>query len=217
VAEVAQVGHALTTTVASAATTVAAPVSTLSRLHAAAPYLDMSALQDGLHAYNVVNSEHMVKNPMLTVVDYALPSNQQRMWVFNMDSDQLVMKTYVAHGQNSGLTYAKQFSNANNSKESSLGTFVTLGTYNGHHGCSLHIQGLEQGFNNNAYARCIVVHSANYVSPAFIQANGRAGRSWGCLAVGPKVAPTLIQDIKGGSVIFSYYPDANYLAHSQYA
>lgn len=217
VTTVDQVGQAVTTTVASAAATIAAPISTLSRLHAVAPYLNMQALQDGLHAYKVANSEHLVKNPLLTVVDYALPSNQQRMWVFNMDTDQLLMKTYVAHGMNSGGKYAKHFSNADNSKESCLGTFLTLGTYDGHHGCSLNIQGLEQGYNNNAYARRIVVHPAKYVAPSFIKANGYAGRSWGCLAVGPKVAPTLIQDIKGGSVIFSYYPSANYLDHSLYA
>ena len=215
-ATAADVGQAVSTVANSAITTVTG-TNVFNQVHVAAPDLNPTTLNDALHAYQVANQEHLVKNQMLTVVDYSLPSNQQRMWVFNMQSDSLLFKTYVAHGQNSGLTKATKFSNDDSSKESCLGTFITLGTYCGHHGQSLNIQGLEQGFNDHAYARRIVVHSAAYVAPSFIKAQGRAGRSWGCLAVGPQIAPQLIQTIKGGSVIFSYYPDANYLAHSQFA
>ena len=206
--------QAVNTTANTAITTVDA---TFSQLHTVAPFLNPVTLKDALHAYQVANNEHLVKNQRLTVVDYSLPSNQKRMWVFDMNTDKLLFKTYVAHGQNSGLTDAKKFSNSDSSKESCLGTFVTMGTYCGHHGQSLNIQGLEKGYNDHAYSRRIVVHSAAYVAPDYIKSNGRAGRSWGCLAVGPQIAQQIIQTIKGGSVIFSYYPDAGYLAHSQFA
>lgn len=210
-ATAANLGQAVTTVASSAVD------STFNQLHTVAPYLNPVTLKDALHAYSVANAAHLVKNPMLTVVDYSLPSNQQRMWVFNMNTDQLLYKTYVAHGQNSGLTNATQFSNKDSSKQSCLGTFVTKDTYYGKHGNSLRIQGLEQGYNDHALSRDIVVHSAAYVAPNYIKSNGRAGRSWGCLAVGPQIAPKIIQAIKGGSVIFSYYPDASYLAQSHYA
>jgi hypothetical protein len=217
VTTVADAGQAVETIANSGVDTVVGSDGLFAQLHTAAPFLKSVALKDALHAYEVVNQEHLVKNPRLTVVDYSLPSNQKRMWVFDMNSDKLLFKTYVAHGKNSGFINATRFSNQDSSKESCLGTFVTDQVYYGKHGKSLRIQGLEKGYNDHALSRDIVVHSAAYVAPDYIKNNGHAGRSWGCLALGPQIAQQIIQTIKGGSVIFSYYPDAGYLAHSQFA
>jgi hypothetical protein len=86
----------------------------------------------------------------------------------------------------------------------SLGLFVTDSSYVGHNGYSLRLRGLDPGINDNAWARAIVVHGAAYVSDAIAAKLGRLGRSWGCPAVRTDIARTLIDTIKGGTVLFAY-------------
>lgn len=181
-----------------------------------APQLNKQVLKLALTAYTNANKRGAVKKPVLTVIDYSLPSNKQRMWVFDVRNERLLYNTYVAHGKNSGVNVAKHFSNRESSKESSLGTYITKDTYIGHKGYSLNIQGLDRGFNDNAYNRRVVVHGAWYVEPDFIKKSGRAGLSWGCPAIAATLAKPLINTIKNGSVIFAYFPDKNFLSHSGY-
>lgn len=185
-------------------------------LHKKAPELDKKVLKLAAYAYNHALQKDKVKKPLLTVIDYRLASSKERMWVFDVDHHKLLFHTYVAHGKNSGQRYAKAFSNKNQSKETSLGTYVTKDTYYGGKGLSLNLQGLEHGFNDNAYDRRVVVHGAWYVEESFIKKAGQAGRSWGCPAVGKAMAKPIINTIKGGSVLFAYYPDSRYLSHSEY-
>jgi len=93
---------------------------------------------------------------------------------------------------------------------------VTRDTYVGSNGYSLQLDGLEPGFNGRARDRAIVMHGAPYVSAEFIQANGRLGRSWGCPALRDTVARDVIDRVKGGSLLFAYYPDPAWLAASKY-
>ena len=60
---------------------------------------------------NALNAGVAVKTPYVSIVDFTLPSNQKRMFVFNEKTHQLVEKLYVAQGKNSGVKYATQFSN----------------------------------------------------------------------------------------------------------
>jgi hypothetical protein len=78
------------------------------------------------------------------------------------------------------------------------------------------MEGLEPGFNDNAFERAIVIHGAPYVSPALARANGRIGRSLGCPAVRPAIAHRLIDSMKDGQLLFSYYPDQRWLKSSSY-
>ena len=94
--------------------------------------------------------------------------------------------------------------------------FVTEGTYVGRNGYSLRLTGLDRGFNDRAHERAIVVHGAPYVSDAFAQTNGRLGRSWGCPALREPIAREVIDRVKGGSLLFAYYPDPAWLASSAY-
>jgi hypothetical protein len=78
------------------------------------------------------------------------------------------------------------------------------------------MQGLEPGTNDAAMAREIVMHGAAYVNPIMARQQGRLGRSWGCPALRPEVAPAIIDSLKNGQMIFAYYPDSNWLAHSPF-
>ena len=182
-----------------------------------APQLNKRVLQIALTAYQKAAAKGAVKKPVLTVIDYSLPSNKQRMWVFDLGKERLLYNTYVAHGRNSGDAVPHHFSNKSSSKETSLGTFITRDTYIGSKGYSLNLHGLERGFNDNAYNRRVVIHGAWYVEPDFIKKAGQAGRSWGCPSIAQTLAKPVINTIKGGSVVFAYYPDRYYLSHSGYA
>ena len=169
-----------------------------------------------LTAYQKAASKGEVKNHKLTVIDYSLPSNRQRMWIFDLDSQRLLFNTYVAHGANSGQDVPHYFSNSNSSHATSLGTFVTRDIYEGHNGYSLNLKGLERGINDHALERRVVIHGAWYMNPSFIKQSGRAGRSWGCPAVATTLAKPIINTIKNGSVVFAFYPDKNFLKHSTF-
>jgi hypothetical protein len=188
----------------------------LQHLSHKAPQLNKKVLKLALTAYTNASKRGAVKKPVLTVIDYSLPSNKQRMWVFDVRNERLLYNTYVAHGKNSGMNSAHHFSNRESSKESSLGTYITKDTYMGHKGYSLNLQGLDRGFNDNAYNRRVVVHGAWYVEPDFIKKAGRAGLSWGCPAIARTLAKPVINTIKNGSVIFAYFPDKYFLSHSGY-
>ncbi len=154
---------------------------------------------------------------ILTVVDFSKPSNQKRMWVINLKDNKVLMKMYVAQGKNSGLLYATRFSNRPTSKESSLGVYTTANTYHGKHGLSMRLNGLEKGINNNAMRRDIVLHPAWYATPKFVKTHDRAGRSWGCFAINPKLSKKYIELAKGKSVIFAYAKAENHDHNVAYA
>ncbi|KTC89503.1 murein L,D-transpeptidase catalytic domain family protein [Fluoribacter dumoffii] len=189
----------------------------IEKLTQSAPNLNKEVIKLALRAYKRAFEQGKVKNTMLTIIDFSVPSNQNRLWIFDMQKDALVLKTYVAHGENSGSgTVPYHFSNEMWGKESSLGTYITENTYDGHNGYSLNLEGLEEDLNSNAYKRRVVVHGAWYVEPSFIKKAGRAGCSWGCPAVAASLAKSIINLIKNGSVLFAYYPDSYFLSHSKY-
>ena len=158
-----------------------------------------------------------VKDPeTLTVIDYSKPSSERRLWVFDLKARELVYEELVAHGQGSGANMATEFSNDDESHQTSLGLFVTRDTYVGKNGYSLRLDGLDQGVNDRARDRAIVMHGAPYVSEQFVKANGRLGRSWGCPAISAAVARQMIDRVKGGGLVFAYYPDAGWIKTSKY-
>jgi hypothetical protein len=152
----------------------------------------------------------------LTVIDYSRPSTEPRMWVYDLHTHNLLYSELVAHGQGTGDNYAKVFSNEEDTHRSSLGLFVTQDPYVGKNGYSLRLNGLDKGFNDHALERAIVIHGAPYVNPTLVKTQGRLGRSWGCPAVRPAIAHELIDHVKGGGVVFAYYPDQKWLSTSQY-
>ncbi len=152
----------------------------------------------------------------LTVIDYSLPSTEKRLWVFDLAERRLLYEELVAHGAGSGEGLATTFSNAPDSHQSSLGLFVTERAYVGRNGYSLRMDGLDEGFNDRARDRAIVIHGAPYVDEALSKRQGRIGRSWGCPAVRPEIARPLIDRVAGGGFVFAYYPDQEFLQRSKY-
>lgn len=165
--------------------------------------------------YSALESQGKVKNNILTIVDFSFSSTKERMWVIDMTNKKIVLQTLVSHGMNSGKEFAKSFSNQNESFKSSLGFFITGETYTGKHGISLKLDGQEYGLNDNARERAVVVHGADYVSKKLASRQGYIGRSQGCPAVAPEVAPTLINTIKNKSVLFIYHPTRMYVNKSR--
>jgi len=167
--------------------------------------------------YCKLKAQNALTHPdILTIIDYSKSSTVKRLFVVDLSSKKLIFNELVAHGMNTGADYARYFSNKCHSNQSSLGFFVTGEPYEGKNGYSLKLLGLEKEFNSKAMERGVVMHGANYVSENYIRQNGRLGRSFGCTAVSREVNFDLIQAIKGGSCLFIYYPDKNYLSKSEF-
>ena len=177
--------------------------------------LSMEALEAAVKGYEKLVEEGTITNAKyLAIVDFSQSSRKKRFYLLDIESQKLALNTFVAHGKNSGVDKAVRFSNTPQSEASSLGFYVTKNTYRGKHGLSLRLEGLEDGFNDNAESRAIVVHGANYVNPARVN-SAYMGRSQGCPALPDAVAPKVINMIKGGSALFVYNPSEKYLKGSK--
>ena len=177
--------------------------------------LNRVAFELAQKGYEKLKEQGVILNDsIISIIDFSLPSTDKRLYVVDLKNYQVLYQTYVAHGKNSGKEMATSFSNSPSSNKSSLGFYRTLGTYIGHHGVSLKLEGLEKGINDNAYERAIVIHGADYVNPNYIPKLGYIGRSQGCPAVAPREATPIINTIKGGSCLFIYSPNRAYQEHS---
>lgn len=170
----------------------------------------LESFKEALEGFNKLKLQGLVSKNIITLIDFSLSANTKRLWVIDLDTDTILLHSLVAHGKNTGDEYANSFSNAPESYKSSLGFYVTGEIYNGKHGKSLKLDGVERGINDNARNRAVVVHGANYVSDSFIQNNKRLGRSLGCPAVPIEVTDKLIRTIKDKSCLFIYYPSESY-------
>ncbi|HEY1251625.1 MAG TPA: murein L,D-transpeptidase catalytic domain family protein [Thermoanaerobaculia bacterium] len=186
-------------------------------LRAQIPRASHAALTAALEAWrHAVAAGAAVRSEVLTVIDYSRPSTERRLFVIDLPHNRVRFAELVAHGRDTGDDAAERFSNAVGSHMTSLGVFRAADAYRGEHGPSLHLDGLEPGFNDRARERAIVIHGARYVSDAAAAVLGRLGRSWGCPAVRPEIAKRLIDTIKDGSLVVAYYPDAQWLSGSAF-
>lgn len=181
-----------------------------------APRLDKVVLGKAVAAMQCATNSGLPAAQRLAVIDFSLPSSVPRLWIFDLEQRKLVLEELVAHGQKSGDDLATRFSNRVGSHQSSIGLFRTGESYFGEHGYALRMDGLEPGINDNARERAIVVHAADYVDPAWIARQGRIGRSQGCPAVRPEIAQQVVDSLKDGQFMFSYYPDPQWLTSSPY-
>jgi hypothetical protein len=163
-----------------------------------------------------VKSGAIIDPSTLAVIDYSRPSTARRLWVFDLHTQALLYEELVAHGKNSGDNMATRFSNEPDSHQSSIGLYLTEDSYVGKNGYSLRLRGLDEGFNDRAYERAIVMHGAPYVNDDIARTMGRLGRSWGCPALREGVARAVIDRVKGTGLLFAYYPDSAWLTSSKY-
>lgn len=178
--------------------------------------LSQQAFNYAVKGYESLKKQGRLRNEnILSIIDFTKPSSQKRLFVLDVNSFKILFNTYVAHGRNTGEAYANKFSNKPDSYQSSLGFYLTEGTYNGKNGFSMQLEGMEYGINNRAEERAIVVHGAAYVSEGFIKSRGYIGRSHGCPALPEKLNKPIIEKIKNGSCLFIYSNDKNYLQQSK--
>jgi len=164
--------------------------------------------------HNLLKQGKLKKTDLLTICDFSQSSSKERMYVIDVPNKKILYKTFVAHGINSGEEFATDFSNQEESCKSSLGFYVTRKMYYGVNGLSLRIEGLDRGFNDNAYKRSIVIHGASYVSLRILHKYGVMGTTFGCPAIPSEVSDQIIPLVKNGSCFFIYYPSKKYLSQS---
>lgn len=178
--------------------------------------LDYSVFQTAFSGYQKMVVEEKVSAPgIFTIADLSQPSVNKRLYIIDLRNRKVLFNTWVSHGKNTGDLLAQKFSNIPGSLQSSLGFYVTGNTYNGKHGLSLQLNGMEPGINDKALERAIVIHGADYVSSDFIRNTGRLGRSFGCPAIASELAEPIIHTIQNGTGLFVYYPDNRYLKNSK--
>ena len=171
------------------------------------------AFEQAMQGYNQLSPKN---RNIMTIIDFTLPSTDKRMYVLDMKAKKLLYHSVVSHGRNSGENYATSFSNRNGSFQSSLGFYYASETYFGGNGYSLRLDGLEKGINDQARPRAIVVHGADYCSTDIIKSTGRLGRSYGCPALPRELAKPIINTIKGGSLMFIYAGNKEYIANTKF-
>lgn len=155
-------------------------------------------LEEAVIYYEAHLSSIKNKN-VIGVIDYKKHNSKERFYIVDMESGHV--KSYLAaHGKNSDPDWdglATKFSNTIDSRMTSLGFFLTAETYIGKNDYSLRLDGLSST-NSHARERAIVIHGASYVTPGPL-----IGRSDGCPALDRRYAKEVIDEIKGGALLYA--------------
>lgn len=177
--------------------------------------LSREVFETALTGYYRLKEKGAVSKSTLAIADMGQPSKQKRLYIIDLEAARILFHTYVAHGRNSGLEMATDFSNKPSSLQTSLGFYIAGSTYTGNNGYSMRLKGMEPGINDAAENRAIVMHGAPYVNERLAKTTGRIGRSWGCPAVPPELHYQIIGRLSNGSCLFIYAPNNVYLQHSK--
>jgi len=182
--------------------------------------LDYTVLELGLHAFDQAWLAGDTYRFEYTIIDFSQPSTERRLWTLDLGTSTLMYQELVTHGMGSNHptdpTLATTFSNTVDSHQSSLGMMQAAEIYTGGSGTSMRIDGLEPGFNDRVRERYIVMHPGDYSTQEFVDDYGYLGRSWGCTVIDPVISTDLIQTLSEGSLMWSYYPQEEWLTESWY-
>lgn len=136
--------------------------------------------------YNTPRKDYVI------VIDYTKNIFQERLYVINMKTKEIVISSQVSHAFLSGMMVPSDFSNKPGTDKSSKGNFVTRSTYYGFFGYSMIIDGLDKGVNTNAKSRQIIFHSTKKMNYLW---------SRGCFATSEEINKKLIDLTKNGCLV----------------
>jgi len=176
--------------------------------------LSLSILTLAERGHEHYSKKESIDPSRMVIIDFSKPSSEKRLYVVDIESDEIYLETYVAHGKNSGNLMVKTVSNAVNSNQSSQGFFKISEQYVGKHGKSYRLDGLEHGINHNARKRAVVIHGAWYANAAIVREQGRLGRSFGCPALPLEDYKVFRELVAPNTLMFIYFPDDKYASNS---
>lgn len=141
---------------------------------------------------------------VIAIADFGLPSSAPRFHLVDLIRGTTV-SLLVAHGsgsdpQHSGML--QSFSNVVGSLATSEGAYLIGQAYEGVHGPSRRLIGLDPT-NANAEERAIVIHSAWYADAALIAKQGKLGRSDGCFAFGEQDVGLVLSRLGYGRLLYA--------------
>ena len=195
--------------------TILNPTTSLQQsIHHQCPNMTPAAIELSLKAYNKARAAGFSNKDTLTIIDFTQPSYKERMCTVQLSTGKVLLSTLVAHGVKSGNALATSFSNQINSHKSMIGLYLTGSTYYGKSGLSLHLYGLDKGFNDNAAKRNVVMHGSAHVSEMIAKKRHKIGNTLGCLGISKDVSEKSIHILDKGTLIFVYYPDNKWLKTS---
>ncbi|MFT3964323.1 MAG: murein L,D-transpeptidase catalytic domain family protein [Sphingobium sp.] len=177
-----------------------APLSTPGGLTRAS----FAPLLERARAVIAANPDRFPLRDRVALADFSVGSNQHRFHIVDLASGQ-ASSYLVAHGRGSDPEhsgYLRSFSNEPNSLATSEGAYLTSVVYDGKHGASMRLVGLDPT-NYNADIRAIVIHGADYVSEEHVAAWGKLGRSEGCFAVARHLLPQVLGLIGPGRLLYA--------------
>ena len=150
------------------------------------------------------HAAHVAHHDAMGIADFSLPSSTPRFHLLDIASGR-VSSHLVAHGRGSDPAHTgwlERFSNEPRSYATSAGAYRTDDVYEGAHGRSLRLAGLDAS-NSNAEARAIVVHAAAYVSTEILLDHGVLGRSLGCFALAHSSLEEVLARLGPGRLIYA--------------
>ncbi|MDD2537152.1 MAG: murein L,D-transpeptidase catalytic domain family protein [Candidatus Absconditabacteria bacterium] len=165
---------------------------------------DIEPFTFAMQGYQKLQSD-LKNSDYITVVDYSKSNTKNRFYVINLKEKKVEYAVPVGHGKKSGGEFASSFSDQLGSNKTSLGFYrtpdeITKAKSKSRSGLLLH--GIEES-NDQAKKRGIFIHP------------GGVNHSEGCFTL-PKDASAIMNNLKGDSLVFAYYPDKNYLAQSNF-
>lgn len=164
----------------------------------------LGPLLDRARAALDASPERFTLRDRLGLADFSVASSQHRFHIVDLVAGRAI-SYLVAHGLGSDPNHSgflQSFSNEPGSEATSEGAYLTGELYDGTHGASMRLVGLDPT-NNNADMRAIVVHSAPYVSEDHIAVWGKAGRSNGCFVFAPHLIGQVLGLLGPGRLLFA--------------
>ena len=151
------------------------------------------------------HGDRVEKQDRVYIVDFQAHSSAPRLFRLDLITGKATAFR-TAHGKGSDPAhtgFAERFSNEPESNASSVGAYLTAGqAWGSKHGPNVLLDGLDPT-NSEVRDRAIIVHGADYCEPAYLAANGKLGRSFGCFAVSQADLNALRPDMDAGRLLFA--------------